>query len=118
MRGFLTCGSIERSITPTATAAAAIATATAASTTATAVAAPTTAAPTLLTGLGLVDRQVPPVVVMAVEPLDGRLRLGVGAHLHEPEPLRAVRVPIDDDLALWTVPNGENNASRSDSLTL
>ena len=35
---------------------------------------------------------------MTVETLDGRLRLGVGAHLHEPEPLRAVGVPIDDDL--------------------
>ena len=44
--------------------------------------------------------------------------LGVGAHLHEPEPLRAVGVPIDDYLGIWTVPNGVNNASRSDSLTL
>src|SRR5205823_352272 len=34
----------------------------------------------------------------AVEPLDGGLRLGVGPHLDEAEPLGAVRVPIDDDL--------------------
>ena len=87
-------------------------------TTTAAVAAPTAAAPTLLPWFGLVDRQVPAVVVVTVETLDGRLRLGVRAHLHECEPLRAVGVPIDDDLWLWTDPNGENNASRSDSLTL
>ena len=57
-------------------------------------------------------------MLVVVESLDRCLRLGVGAHLHEPEPLRAVRIPVYDDLALWTVPNGVNNASRSDSLTL
>jgi hypothetical protein len=88
------CASIECSITPTATAS--ITTTTTTTTTA-AVAAPTAAA-TFLTGLGFVDRQVPAVVVMTVETLDGRLRLGVGPHLHESEPLRAVGVPIDDDL--------------------
>src|SRR6516165_7304942 len=49
-------------------------------------------------GLGLVDREVPPVVVATVEAADGVLRLGVGAHLHEPEPLGPVSVPVDDDL--------------------
>ena len=86
------CGNIECSITPTATASI-----TTTTTTTAAVAAPTAAA-TFLTGLGFVDRQVPAVVVMTVETLDGRLRLGVGPHLHESEPLRAVGVPIDDDL--------------------
>ena len=59
-----------------------------------------------LAGLGLVDRQVPAVVLAGVEPLDGRLRLGVGVHLDEPEPLRAVRVAIDDDLGALHRPEG------------
>jgi hypothetical protein len=37
-------------------------------------------------------------VFLPVEPLDGRLCLGVRVHLHEAEPLRAVRIPIDDEL--------------------
>src|SRR5205807_1219326 len=93
---------------PTATATAAISAApTAAAPAATVAATATAAAPAatvsaapapLFPGLGLVDRQVPAPVVVPVEPLDGRLRLGVRAHLHEAESLRAVRVPVDDDL--------------------
>src|SRR4051812_2850779 len=76
--------------------AAAAATITAA--TAAATAAVTTAARTGFAGLGFVNGEVPAVVLAGVEPLDGRLRLGVGGHLDEPEPLGAVRVAIDDDL--------------------
>src|SRR5205085_6286932 len=68
-----------------------------------------TAARTGFTGLGFVDGQVPTVVLTAVEPLDGRLRLGVGAHLHEPEPLGAVGVPIDDDLGALDRPEGREH---------
>lgn len=57
-------------------------------------------------------------MLVHVEPLDGRLRLGVGIHLDEPESLGAVGVAIDDDLVLWTVPKGVNSALRSASLTL
>ncbi len=107
------CGSIECSITPTAAATASTTTA------ATVVASTTAAAATLLPWLGLVHRQVPAVVIMTVETLDGRLRLGVGPHLHESEPFGAVGVLIDDDpTLLWIDPNGVNNASRSESLTL
>src|SRR4051794_18735396 len=53
---------------------------------------------TSFTGLGLVDREGPAIVLVGVEPLDGGLRLGLGIHLDEPESLRAVRVAIDDDL--------------------
>ena len=116
MRGSLTCGSIERSITPTATAA--ITTATTASTTSPTVAAPTATATTLLPWLGFVDRQLPPVMLVVIESLDRCLSLGVRVHLDKTEPLRAVRIPVYDDLGVWTVPNGANNASRSDSLTL
>ena len=72
--------------------------ATAASTTSTAVAAPTSAATTILPWLGFVDRQPPPVMLVVVESLDRRLSLGVRVHLHEAEPLRAVRIPVYDDL--------------------
>ena len=43
-----------------------------------------------------------------VKALDRRLGLGVGVHLHEPESLRAVRLPVDDDL-------GVANASLEDA---
>src|SRR5579871_3321384 len=50
------------------------------------------------TGLGLVDGQVPAVVLTGVQAPDRRLGLIVGVHLHESEPLRAIGVPINDDL--------------------
>src|SRR5689334_14451169 len=80
-----------------AAAAVAAATTAVAATTATAAVA---AAParTSFAGLGLVNREVPAVVVTPVEALDGGLRLGLGVHLDEPEPLGAVRVAVDDDL--------------------
>src|SRR4051794_28654465 len=95
-----------RSITAAATAAVATA---AATTTAVATAAATTAATAaIFPRLGFVHGQVPPVMVPIVEPLDGRLGLGVGAHLHEAEPLRAVRLAVDDDLgALHSAELGE-----------
>ncbi len=63
-----------------------------------AVTAATAATPTILSWLGLVDRQVAAAVVSAVEPVDRRLGLGVRAHLNEGESLRTVRVPVNDDL--------------------
>src|SRR5262249_53269812 len=83
---------------PAATATTAISTAAPAATaTATAVAA-ATAAGAGFAGLGFVHGQIPAAMLTAVESLDGRLRLGVGVHLDKPEPLRPVRVPVDDDL--------------------
>src|SRR5262249_34359585 len=61
-----------------------------------AVAAP--AARTRLAGLGLVDREATAVVLLVVQALDGRLRLGVAAHLHEAEALAAARVTVLDHL--------------------
>ena len=83
-----------RSITA-ATAAPTTAAAAAVAATATAVAATAAAR---LAGLGLVDRQATAVDFLVVQALNGRLRLGVTAHLHEAEPLAPTRVAILDDL--------------------
>ena len=72
----------------------------AASTTASAAVAATAtaAAAPILAWLGFVDRQPPAVMLVVVERLDRCLSLSFGVHLHEPEPLGAVRVPVHDDL--------------------
>src|SRR3989442_804788 len=51
-----------------------------------------------LTRLGLIHRQSPDLIHLAVQLADGALGLLVVGHLHEPEAARAVRVAVDDDL--------------------
>src|SRR5262249_33995185 len=65
----------------------------------TAAAIPAATAAAVLPGLGLVDGQGPAVDLLAAQPGDGRLRLLVGAHLHEAEPLRAPGVAVGDHLS-------------------
>ena len=55
-------------------------------------------AATFFPRLGLVDRQRTAVVVLAVEPLDGRLGLLVVPHLHKPEAFAAARDPVQHDV--------------------
>src|SRR4051794_10204131 len=56
------------------------------------------------TRLGLINREAATVVVLVVEALDGRLGLGLAAHLHEAEALAAARVTVLDDLRALDVP--------------
>src|SRR5207248_4108812 len=65
-----------------------------------AVAAPAAAAAAAPVGLGpgLVDRQGPPLDLLAVQRGDGGLGLLVGGHLDEAEPLGPARVAVDDHL--------------------
>src|SRR5690606_14628201 len=77
------------------TTAVAAATAVAAGATTAAVAA---AARTRLAGTSLIDRQATAVGLPVVEAVDGGLRLGIAAHLHEAEALAAPRLAIRDDL--------------------
>src|SRR5262245_10947659 len=51
-----------------------------------------------LAGLGLVDREAPAVELMILQTLDGRLRLGLAAHLHEAEALAPAGGAVLDDL--------------------
>ena len=80
------------------TAAVAAATATAAAATTAVAATTTTATAAIFAGLGFVDGETPSIMIVVVKTFDRRLRLGFRVHLHEAEPLRAIRVPIDDDL--------------------
>src|SRR5262249_5351569 len=51
-----------------------------------------------LAGLGLVDCEAPAVDLLILQTLDGLLRLGLAAHLHEAEALAPTRVAVHDDL--------------------
>ena len=107
----------------TAAAAATAATTATATATATAVAAATTAATATTATAALfarpsfVDGQGAAVVLFAAKTSDGRFGLLVRAHLHERKTLAAAGVAVFDHLALRTVPNGANIASRSALLT-
>src|SRR5262245_4195766 len=91
-----------------ATSATAVAAATAGAATAAAVAATTAAAVsaaaaavaarTVFTRTGFVDDDGAAVERLAVHPVDGRLRLGIGTHLDEAEALGAAGVAIHHDL--------------------
>src|SRR5262249_45217049 len=59
---------------------------------------PPGAAATVLPWPGLVDREHPPVGLLAVQGGDGGLGLLVATHLDEAEALGAARVPAQDDL--------------------
>ena len=80
--------------TVAATATTAVATATTAATTATAA----KAARTLFTRTRFVDDDGTAVDRLAVHAIDGRLRFGVGTHLHETEALGAAGFTIHHDL--------------------
>src|SRR5437588_7512714 len=54
---------------------------------------------TLFAGTGFVDGKGTPVVLLAVEGGDGRLRLVIVGHLDEPESLAAAGVAVVDDLS-------------------
>ncbi len=100
-RGLRRRGSITAA---TAAAAATVAAATAAATTTVAAA----AAATRLARLGLIDREAPAVDFLVVKTLDGRLGLGLAAHLDEAKALAPTRVAILDDLrALHDPESGE-----------
>jgi hypothetical protein len=87
--GQLAGGSIPSAATA-ATITAAVATATAAAaTSATAVAA--AAATAVFSRLGLVNSQAPAIMLVVVQPINGRLRLGLGVHLDEAETLAPAR---------------------------
>ena len=49
-------------------------------------------------GLGFVDRQTTTIMLLVVEPLDGGVRLGLAAHLHEPKTLGTASFAVGDDL--------------------
>ena len=88
-----------RSIAIAATAA--IAAATTTTTAAAAAAAAATVTTTAATGLarfGFVDGEPAPIVLSLIEARDRRLSLSVGIHLDEPEALRPVCIPIDNNL--------------------
>src|ERR1043166_6394054 len=90
--------------TATATAAAVATAATTAATTVTTV----STARAILAGLGFVDGERAPAVLLAVERRDGRLGLGVATHLDEAESLASAGVAIGDDLrALHRAVRGE-----------
>ncbi len=96
--------------TTTTAATAAVATA------ATAAVATTTATPGFARP-GLVDRESAAINLLIVESLNGRLGLGITAHLHEAEAFATARIAVLNHLALCTLPNSENNCSRSASPT-
>jgi len=85
--------------TVAAAATGATAAVTAAATGATAATTVTAAATaTRFAGLGLVDCQPAPVILLVVQALDRRLSLGFGVHLDKAEPLAATGVTVLDDL--------------------
>ena len=51
-------------------------------------------ATSVLTGFGLVNGQAPTADLVIVQPLNGRLRLAFGAHLHEAEPFSSARTTV------------------------
>ena len=77
-----------------------------------------TATASVFARLGFVHRQRAPAVVLAVEPLDGRLGLLVAAHLDEAESLASAAFTVFDDLGTFDVPKEANKASRSVLLTV
>ena len=82
--------------------AAASATPVAAATTAAAAASTTTTAATataVFTRTGFVDSQGSPLVLLFVEPLDGRLCFGIAAHFHKSKALAAARFAVLNDLS-------------------
>jgi hypothetical protein len=90
---------VAAATTATTVTAAAAATTTAAATAAAAsVAAAAATAAARLTGLGLIDRQPPPIVLSLIEASDRCLGLSIGIHLDESESLRPVCITIDDNL--------------------
>jgi len=80
-----------------ASAAPATATATAVTAAATAAA----AAATRFAGSGLVDRQGSAIVLLLVEAIDGRLRLGVARHLDETKTSASAGIPVRNDLGAF-----------------
>src|SRR4029077_5044192 len=58
----------------------------------------TTSAATFFTRTGFVDRQRAALVLLLIEPLNGRLRFGIGAHFYKTKPLAAPGLTILDDL--------------------
>jgi hypothetical protein len=57
-----------------------------------------TAIATVLSWSGFVDRECPPIRLVAVQGLDGRLGMLVTVHLDKAEAFRAARIPVHDDL--------------------
>jgi hypothetical protein len=86
-------------ITAATAAAIAAATAAATATTATTTAVTAAATATIFTRLGLVYGETPTVVLLIMQPFDGRLRLRFGVHFHKAETLAATRRAILNDLS-------------------
>jgi hypothetical protein len=89
---------VDRLITTASTAATTPVAAASAATTTTAAASATTPAATIFARPGLVDRQRATLVLLFVEPLNGRLSLCVGTHFHKPKSLAAPGFAILNNL--------------------
>jgi len=66
--------------------------------TTTAAAATTTATGAILTRLGFIDGQRPPIMFLAVQSRDRSLGLAIAAHLNEPESFASAGFPVADHL--------------------
>jgi len=95
------CEGLVASAAAAAAAATTAATAVAAATSAPSTTTTATAATAIFAGSGFIDRQRPTVVILAVEPPDGRLSLLVVAHFDEAETLAAAALAVLNDLGTF-----------------